>query len=188
MYLWKYLLICFFGIMFFGCGGQQNIKIPSLETTVFPTYSGTLEPIKEPLIIPYPYLAYRFGVTMDIEVYNKIKHNVSKLSMNTVNSLKRTQKEPNMVEITNDNAIGIGNQIAFFNCSYVFDTTNQTINAFACRSSNQQKNTALEAMAKEPVQMAEAIFFNAVHNGIKTGTVLNKSKVAIPFSVKRGLC
>jgi hypothetical protein len=171
-------------MVFLGCSGQQNINVPTLETTVFPEYSGNIEPITEALVIPYPYLAYRFGITMDIEMYDKIKHNVSKLSMDIVNSFKRTQKEPDMIDITNDNAIGIGNNIAFVNCSYVFNTTTQTINSFACRSSNQQNNGTLEAVSKEPVQIAEAIFFNAVYKGIKTGTVLNKSKVAIPFSEK----
>jgi len=184
MHFCRYILICLLGIMFLGCSRQENIKVPSLETTFFPEYSGNIEPITEPLMIPYPYLAYRFGMTMDIEMYDKIKHNFSKLSMDTINSLKRIQKEPDMIDITNDNVVGVGNNMAFFNCSYTFNTTTQTINSFSCRSSNQQTNAVLEAIAKEPAQIAEAIFFNAVYKGIKTGTILNQSKVAIPFSEK----
>lgn len=184
MNLVQFFLACFLGLLLSGCA-QQNLNAPSVEPEVeFPKYSGIIEPINEPLFIPYPYISYKYAIKMDVDIYDKIKNKSAKLTIATVNVIKRTKKEPDSIDIYNGSAAGIGERISFFNCSYTFNTKTQALDSLSCNSNKAETTDILTIAVQEPLQASEAIFFNTIQNGIKTGTVFNRTKSSIPVAEK----
>lgn len=181
MFIKNILMFLIIGL-FVGCNAQKNLKVPSLESTIFPEYPSTIEPINEPLFISYPFGSYQLGMTVKSEIYEKRKMNSSNLSMTIVNSTKRENKDSKTIDIISNNAIGMGNNtVAFLNCSYSLNIESQDFNNFSCKSSDSQSTNLMEEMAKKTILTMELNLLNNDKNGIKTGTVFNFNKIDLPM-------
>jgi len=182
MNYYRYIVLCFLGTIFLGCTGQQNVKVPSLETTVFPEYSLPVEPINEPLFIPYPFGNFPLAMTITMDRYEKTSMKKSNASISIVTLSKREQKNENTMDFVYNRLLGMENNVTtgYINCSYSINIETENFNNFICRTKDAR--IKVNEQTKEFILLAEVNLLHTIKKGIKTGSFFNSIKIDLPDS------